>query len=179
VWPTYDWKGGYIPSHRNGKDLAGGFFATVWQVQADMAWHPSWLGLPGHNSLYPCVHCRLHKTELFDVKTLKKQELNTHDDFQKILDNRTFKIELWKLVGGCHVTPDLMHTKWLGVDQYLLGSALAILHEKFGSLNEMHEALLAHLGLTMFLILIVVQMFNSQERGALNSHKSTLYCSYR
>lgn len=114
-----------------------------------MAWHPSWLGLPGHNSIYPCVHCSLSRDELYDVYK-KKHCLHTHQDFLNAIRYRAFRISLWDLVGGCHVTPDLMHTKWLGVDQYLLGSALAMLNQKFGSINEMQEALLAHLGLTRF-----------------------------
>ena len=149
MWPTYDWNGCFIPSHRNGKELAEGFFGTVWQVQADMAWHPSWLGLPGHNSIYPCIHCQLSRDELYDVYK-KKHQLNTHDDFLQVIQPRKFQISLWELVGGCHVTPDLMHTKWLGVDQYLLGSAVAILKEKFDTWSALQNALLEHFGLPTF-----------------------------
>ena len=43
---------------------------------------------------------------------------------------------------GLHLNPDIMHTKWLGTDQYLLGGVLTILLEhKYDNLQQLCEEL--------------------------------------
>lgn len=50
-------------------------------------------------------------------------------------------------VTGLNVNPDIMHTKWLGTDTYLLGSAICIMHRfKFGkNMAALIDALRQHL----------------------------------
>ena len=53
-------------------------------------------------------------------------------------------ISLWQVPGltGLHLNPDIMHTKWLGTDQYLLGGVLTILLEhKYDNLQQLCEEL--------------------------------------
>ena len=51
-------------------------------------------------------------------------------------------------VSGLTVTPDIMHTKWLGVDTYLLGSAMAVMLKfKFNSdVDALHLELSRYFG---------------------------------
>ena len=51
-------------------------------------------------------------------------------------------------VSGLNVTPDIMHTKWLGVDAYLLGSAMAVMLKfKFNSdVDALHQELSRYFG---------------------------------
>ena len=54
-------------------------------------------------------------------------------------------ISLWQVPGltGLHLNPDIMHTKWLGTDQYLLGGVLTILleHKYDDNLQQLCEEL--------------------------------------
>ena len=124
----------------------GGFYAAIWLIQADLAWHPQWLGLPGHNANLPCCKCGLPKEEILQVHAIKPN-LGTNREFLERLEQRQWKIVLWDLVPGAHVSPDIMHTTWLGTDTYFLGSVLGIcLDYKFdGNLDDMTAALLKQL----------------------------------
>lgn len=107
----------------------GGFFATVWQLQCDLAWHPQWLLLPGHNSNHPCHLCETHKSDLYQITRARKPHIMTPDQWRNRFTGCARTVALWEVTGltGLHCSPDLMHCKWLGTDAYLLGSALAVL----------------------------------------------------
>ena len=98
----------------------------------------------------PCCKCGLTKEQILQVHAIKPK-LYTNKEFLERLEQRQWKISLWDLVPGAHVSPDIMHTKWLGTDTYFLGSVLSIcLDHKFdGNLDDMTTALLKQLSFKM------------------------------
>ena len=114
-----------------GTPLAGGWFATIWLVQADLAWRPQWLGLPGHNANLPCQLCSSPKEEIFDISPTQVPKLMSKDEWLERFETSRRFVDLFTVTGltGQHVSPDLMHTKWCGVDTYLNGGCLAVLLE--------------------------------------------------
>lgn len=155
VWPSHDWKGNCLNDPRAGQPLAGiggvklilcvghscqllchwplggGYFACLWQIQCDLAWHPQWLLLPGHNARSPCQLCNASREELFSIDHEHHPRIMTPGEWRARFQGIPRSINLWNVPGlsGLHVSPDIMHTKWLGCDTYLLGSVLKLLYD--------------------------------------------------
>ena len=130
VWPSTNSKGQPLHDPRAGQPLADGHCGILICIQADLAFHPSWLGLPAHNSLEPCQLCGVHRNNLL---ARPFPRLFTADEWQACFAAK--RSPLFSEVpglSGLAVQPDLMHTKHLGTDQYLLGSTLELLLRKIG-----------------------------------------------
>ena len=128
---------------------AGGYFGSVWQIQADLAWHPTWLGLPAHNALEPCQLCPAARENLFSITKRRKPVLHNAAEWRLRFDGpKLMKLFTVPGVSGLTVSPDIMHTKWLGVDTYLLGSAMAVMLKfKFNSdVDALHLELSRYFG---------------------------------
>ena len=117
---------------RSGKPLAGGFKACLWAFIGDLDYFVSILGLPNFNSQRPCSLCRCSLSGV-----------NTWSDFKETAQwrHQIWDMATWKLWPGRTKCPllnlpftsalsvalDWMHSKYLGVDQYVYGSILALL----------------------------------------------------
>ena len=100
--------------------LAGGFFAVVWVVQADLDWLRNVLGLGGTCFLceadrdgLPWTDCRRNASWIPTTYTNVSHAAhfpNRHALFRKVPG-----------LGVTSVIPDVLHTKHLGVDAYFCG----------------------------------------------------------
>lgn len=126
----------------------------LWQIQSDLAWYPTWLGLPAHNSNVPCHLCACSKEELFSISRTRKPAILSAQEWHDHFGGSSRYVALFDVPGvsGLNVNPDVMHCKWLGTDSYLLGSAVCILHRfKFGrDLGRLIDALTQHLDILYF-----------------------------
>ena len=113
--------------------LAGGYFGVLWNLRGDIDW-VHWIfhlaesaaGLPcsccgGGASPTPWTACTFPGSAWIGT-VWDRQSHRLH--FGDAL-HRLFRV----LPGFCisHYIPDILHCKWLGADQYFLGSALAML----------------------------------------------------
>ena len=130
AWPSTNSKGQPLHDLRAGQPLADGHCGILICIQADLAFHPSWLGLPAHNSLEPCQLCGVHRSKLL---CRPFPRLFTADEWQaRFAAKRSPLFSEVPGLSGLAVQPDLMHTKHLGTDQYLLGSTLELLLRRKG-----------------------------------------------
>ena len=128
IWPTEDLEGTPLTNKTAGKPLAGGFFFVLWVLQADLEFQHLFWGLPHWTNNLPCNRCGCRKEDLFNFKgpwvsnCYDKKTWNARCKAAKVC-------ALFALPGcwGGTVQPDLMHTKYLGVDQYFLASVIFVL----------------------------------------------------
>jgi hypothetical protein len=136
-WPDRDVHGTVytegIHFERALQPLAGGFFGILWNLRFDLDWG-QWQfqladplhGLPcaccsGGKRAKPWTDCRHPESEwIGSTWDRESHRLHFGDNL-----HRLFRV----LPGFCisHYVPDILHCKWLGADQYYLGSALALL----------------------------------------------------
>ena len=112
VWPSTNSKGQPLHDLRAGQPLADGHCGILICIQADLAFHPSWLGLPAHNSLEPCQLCGVHRSKLL---CRPFPRLFTADEWQaRFAAKRSPLFSEVPGLSGLAVQPDLMRTKHLG-----------------------------------------------------------------
>ena len=108
--------------------LAGGFFAHVWSIRTDLDWARGRLGMLG-----TCKNCAGNTTT---KKWTDSRKGPLSSWFSSIYTNAMYaaafpnRHRLFKEVPGLGIThyiADILHSKWLGADQYFLGSAIALL----------------------------------------------------
>ena len=90
---------------------AGAYFAAVWQVHCDLAWHPQWLLLPGHNGKLPCQLCMSSRENLFQPRRQTHPNIMSPLEWKARFTIIPRTISLWKVPGltGLHLNPDIMH----------------------------------------------------------------------
>ena len=108
--------------------LAGGMYATLFIIKADLDFIHKELGLPHYGSAQPCALCEANSTTLpwTDCRP------GLHAWSGTIYSNPQWKAShpdahaLFSLtgVGTQNFIPDLLHTKHLGTDQWFYGSVL-------------------------------------------------------
>ena len=115
------------------KWLAGGFFGIVWAFRGDMDWNAEFFNLPRHNDATPCGWCPATSGGAmpwsdFRIHPMAAWMRNIYSSRQWLAANPV-RHALLTLPGVSilTVTPDLMHIKYLGTDQFVLGSVLYLL----------------------------------------------------
>lgn len=124
-----------------GRELADGYRGCLIGIAGDLEFFQSWLGFNGSTSNFPCARCPLHKDELMDWRNNANWRHSTYrssDAWHQAqghnhgaLFNGNYKLS------ALHLLPDIMHTKYLGCDQYAYGSALHQLVYRHMSLDAM------------------------------------------
>lgn len=127
VWPKRDVAGNPILSEKAGRPLAGGFYAAVWSLRADLEHMAKCFGFPYPASASPCGLCRANTADIpwtdgrLEAKwreTLWQgpEHAAAHPDRHPLWRLPGMSIDLW--------IPDIMHTMHLGTYQYAFGSIL-------------------------------------------------------
>jgi hypothetical protein len=132
-WPTQTWEGHEIRNAKAGSDLAGGFFAVIWNFKGDLDYFAKCLGLRHYASNQPCFFCPA------DCSGGARR----WSDFRKGLSQcfrETYSAATWKrlflnpnllltLPGVSILTcsADHMHCKHMGTDQWFFGSVIMLL----------------------------------------------------
>ena len=149
TWPDRHWNGRKYPAGtpeyiRAGTELAGGFYTTLWVIAADLDQIAKNLKLRHYAASQPCTWCNADTTGIpwsdFKPDALWMETVFSPSQFVATIApaNRLFSLPgvtvetLW---------PDYMHCKYLGVDQYFLGSVLVVItflatHAAAGSWDE-------------------------------------------
>ena len=128
TWPTEDPEGNPLRNQAAGKPLAGGLFFVLWVLQADLEFQHNFWGLPHWTNNLPCNRCGCTRDDFLNFNGpwvssgYDKKTWNARCKAAKVC-------ALFALAGvwGGTVQPDLMHTKYLGVDQYFLASVIFVL----------------------------------------------------
>ena len=127
-WPDADWNGKEyskksLAGKRAGKDLAGGYFCTIWAKICDLDNLNTNLGMRHHGANDPCNWCSCNIStrswSQFGVDAAWLSHVYSSVDFlTQVLPVHP----LFTLPGVTVHTlwPDLMHVKYMGVDMYLL-----------------------------------------------------------
>ena len=139
LWPRQDWRG--VPYPRGGsseegnlagRQLAGGYFGCLWGIKADLEFYGNTMGLEGLGDANPCLCCRA----------------DNRDDSRPWTDHREgaaweatiWTDATWRPAHPIHcplfdlpgftvlmIFIDLMHTRYIGTDQWFCGSVLYLL----------------------------------------------------
>ena len=141
-WPTHDHLGkpfeegslSYELAHGTG-DLADGYFAVLWVIESDLDFLAVFWDFPRHTAAMPCAFCpctnRHGGIPWYDFSLAPPAPWMTQfRDVQYMLDNHDlFPNAMYTIPGVTPMTVciDWMHTKYLGTDQYFLGSVLWVL----------------------------------------------------
>ena len=124
---------GSFESHMAGRPLADDWFGCLWALIGDSEYLSSRLNLPKHNNAKNC--CALCKASLSGS--------NTWSDFRPTAGWRAhqWSYESWRAwpgrscnrlftlpgVSALNTHLDWMHSKYLGIDQFTVGSCMALL----------------------------------------------------
>ena len=134
-WPTADASGVMYPAGstdaiRAGSLLAGGYFATLFCIRADLEFIASALGLNNPSGREPCGCCRANSTGIpwtdHRAGSPWRGTIWRNPEWFAAHANR---MPLFRVpgVGIQQFHPDLMHCKHLGTDQFFFGSVLKFL----------------------------------------------------
>ena len=131
VWPTTDSSGKLIRSKNAGTPLAGGYYAVVWLLKGDLDYFSKTFNLEAPASGHPCVRCPCNTTTIpwTDIHPDTSAWIPLtwkHTDWMPAHPDAPCIFELEGLTIDA-VSPDWMHCKHLGADQYLFGSVLMLL----------------------------------------------------
>ncbi|CAE7494382.1 unnamed protein product [Symbiodinium sp. KB8] len=111
-----------------GRELAGGYRGCLIGIAGDLEFFQSWLGFKGATANFPCARCPLHKDELMDWRNTASWRRHTYrkgeDWHQAQGHNHGALFHGKNKLSSLNLLPDIMHTKFLGVDQYAYGSCL-------------------------------------------------------
>ena len=114
-----------------GQPLAGGFFGVPWVLRFDLDYSQSHLHMADPTRGSPCNSCSAG-----DVVPWTSCRWPHCEWLPLVYDNTTYAAQyparhrLLKVLpgfGGNNYIPDVLHSKWLGADQYYLGSTLALI----------------------------------------------------
>ena len=115
---------GSLAARRAGKPLAGGWRGVVVMLKGDLDWYWKVLGVPRD----ACGLCDANAPgrTWSDLRPSSAAWMSVENTQPKLLTRHPLfaqpsYLTLWQ------VYPDLMHSKYLGVDQYVAGSVLALL----------------------------------------------------
>ena len=134
-WPKKHWGDSvYHPNSlegkRAGKNLAGGYFATVWAILQDLDNMASNMKLRRYSQTMPCNWCDANLS-LCPWSDFRPHAANWINTIYSSADFLTKVLPIHPLFTLPGVTvhalwPDLMHCKYMGTDGYFLGSVLVI-----------------------------------------------------
>lgn len=141
IWPSKDYRG--IPYHpdspeakKSGSFLAGGHYCVLISLIGDLDYCNKFLGLPHWASAsQPCSRCRCKKQGPYTWKDSRleapwRETIYKTADWLASEDRSRNPIFNAMNVTGLSAQPDLMHVKYLGYQQFWLGSILWMLvHE--------------------------------------------------
>ena len=138
IWPSHDYRGvAYPPGSkeraRAGQPLAGGFHCVLVSLVGDMDYFAKFLQLPHWTgAARSCTLCRCSKWGELSWKDFREVAAWRGMIFTTLTwrdDPDAAKAPIFKAlnVSGLTVAPDLMHVKYLGYQQYFLGSVLYLL----------------------------------------------------
>ena len=140
-WPTHDADGNaYLPGtveYRRAHDvvwLADGLFALLWVISGDLDFHAAFMGFPRTTAASPCGLCPCTNREgdmpWSDYRTDPPAEwMQNMWGPEQYADAHPDR-HPWLTLPGVtllSVCIDWMHVKYLGTDQYFLGSVLYLL----------------------------------------------------
>ena len=114
-----------------GQTLCEGLRGIVIGVSGDLEFFSSWLGFPHSSGNNPCPLCPCHKDEMLQWSEDSSWRRTTYKNAANW--RRARGSRHGALFHGPHglsalnVCPDIMHTKFLGTDQYVYGSVIHIL----------------------------------------------------
>ena len=176
LWPEMDphgqaWPQGSPDARRAGTALAGGWCGILWCIRGDLEHFSGCYNLENSNSNSPCCLCQCDRadTPWSDFRREGAAWQATTWRHEQWVAARPDRHQVFKLqgVGVEAICPDLMHTWYLGVLQYFLGSLFAYLvRERFrgaedaaverlwAALNAEYQAgsqRLSHLRASMFM----------------------------
>ena len=125
VWPKRDVSGRPITNEKAGRPLAGGFYAAVWSIRADLEHMAKCFGFPYPASTSPCGLCRANLSDIpwtdgrLEAKWRETiwegpEHATAHPDRHPLWRLPGANIDLW--------IPDVLHTMHLGCYQYAFGS---------------------------------------------------------
>lgn len=132
-WPRKDvngndWPAGSIDAERAGKHLAGGYFATVFCIRADLEHMALGFGFPWPTSSSPCGLCMCNTSDVpwTDIAPTAAWREQCWSNVAWAAANPDGHVLFTKVPGVClsSFTPDIMHVCHLGVYQYVFGSVL-------------------------------------------------------
>ena len=137
-WPHRDPDGNWYTSgpafERAGTYLADGWFGVLWAHRFDLPWGQGQFHLADSSVGRVCMYCRatIHGacvwTDCSSDSCPWTHTIWTNDSYRAMLgDLRHRLLRVLAGFGAGNLIPDILHCKWLGNDQYLLGSALALL----------------------------------------------------
>ena len=130
-WPSRDMHGAEISGGPRGP-LAGGYFATLWTLKGDLDYFSKCIKLESAQSKTPCFLCKCNQSTIpwtaVDPATAEWMNNIWAGDEDWVAAHLSIP-SIFDLpdVGLHSVSPDWMHTKHLGTDQYLYGSVLMLL----------------------------------------------------
>ena len=125
---------GTLGYNRKGQFIAGGWFATLWIVEADLDFIHKRLGMRNVGTLCPCSWRGADSDPLSvpwsDFRPLDAKWLQqVYDKAQFLAALGPNRNPLLSLPGVSQDTfwPDYMHCKYMGVDQFFLASVLVVM----------------------------------------------------
>lgn len=119
--------------HRAGTPLAEGYFAILWSIIGDLDYFVAILGLPNFsNASMPCALCRTSLTgsntwSNFRPDAPWRLQQWTYSAWQAWPNRCQNPLFTLPGVSAFSICLDYMHSKYLGTDQYVFGSVLALL----------------------------------------------------
>ena len=136
-WPHADHRGikyakGSKEWKRAGSWLAGGFYGIVVGLCGDLDYMAKFLQVPHWASSKPCGWCRRSRTGANTWKDSRENApwratVHTVSSWRASPDRSTNPIFSAKNISGLTTLFDFMHVKYLGYQQFLLGSCLWLL----------------------------------------------------
>ena len=131
-----------------GRELAGGYRGCLIGIAGDLEFFQSWLGFKGATANFPCARCPLHKDELMDWRNTASWRRHTYrkgeDWHQAQGHNHGALFHGKNKLSSLNLLPDIMHTKFVGVDQYAYGSCLHKLIYRHMSLDKIVKQVYGH-----------------------------------
>ena len=141
-WPTHDHNGIEYPAGTRAYELAhdtvhlaDGYFATLWVIESDLDFLAVFWNFPRTNAGCPCAFCEC--TNLAGTMPWNDFRLAPMAPWMSLIRNvaymkanpHLFPNPMYDIpaVSPMTVCIDWMHTKYLGTDQYFLGSVLYVL----------------------------------------------------
>ena len=139
-WPTHDHNGKEFPpgtrsyelSHGPDTRLAEGYFALLWVIESDLDFLAQFWNFPRNSAASPCAYCPC--TNRFGHMPFDNFSTDPPAPWMSQIRNVDYMLDhpesftnpMYRIPGVTALTVciDWMHTKYLGTDQYFLGSVL-------------------------------------------------------
>ena len=194
-WPTHDWNG--VEYQEGTKDftlaydvywLAEGYAAVLFSNNCDLDFiHKTWRLENCNNQETPCTWCRASLSPEANWRDFKERApwtstIYSATDWLAAHPNHVTFFDLL-FIGIWSLSPDWMHCKYLGLDQYFFGSVLKMLvftimgGEPFDNMREIWTELREYFKehkVPNCYRLITINMFNNQDFPRLKGRAAEL-----